>query len=127
MDPTNMESFRATDRSDLRPRKSKRPPRHPAGQWFLKGPIPGLWIHQAAKLPGRALHVGLAIWYASGVSKRRKVKLEKFHLDRFGVGYYAGRRGLKRLELAGLVTVDRHPGRRPVVTIQDAPISETDT
>jgi DNA-binding MarR family transcriptional regulator len=36
-----------------------------------------------------------------------------------GVLRDAASRGLKALEAAGLVEVERHPGRRPVVTILD--------
>ena len=29
---------------------------------FIAGPLPLEWINHAASLPGKALHVGLALW-----------------------------------------------------------------
>jgi hypothetical protein len=63
--------------------------------------------------------VGLALWYLVGVKKSRAVKPTWDTWQRFGLSPDAGRRGLAALEVAGLVAVDRHPGRCPVVTIQD--------
>jgi hypothetical protein len=121
MPPLDLDQFRAKpDGKPLLP-KSKRPPRHKAGEWFLKGPIPGEWLHQAAKLPGHALHVALAAWYLAGVERGHQVKLTWGVFDRFGVSPDAGRRGLVALERAGLVSVDRHPGRCPVVEILEGP------
>lgn len=113
----NLEQFRAKRDGDLQPAEPKRPPRHKAGEWFLKGPIPGEWLHRAAKLPGHALHVALALWYLAGLEKCRQVKLTWRVYARFAVSPDAGRRGLAALERADLVAVDRHPGRCPVVTI----------
>jgi DNA-binding MarR family transcriptional regulator len=36
-----------------------------------------------------------------------------------GVGRHSAYRGLKRLEEANLVKVERHPGRNPIVTVLD--------
>ena len=49
------------------------PPRHRQGEAFLKGPIPMAWLALAARLPGRALHMGLVLWYWAGITKRRVV------------------------------------------------------
>ena len=121
MHPFDMEPFRAKPRAEAAFAKPKRPPRHRTGEWFLKGPIPGPWLHRAAVLPGRALHVALAVWYLAGIEKRGHVKITWRVLDRFGVSPDAGRRGLLALERAGLVSVDRHRGRCPVVTILETP------
>jgi hypothetical protein len=120
MHALDLDQFRARRNGELRPAKSTRAPRHKAGEWFLKGPIPGEWLHRAAELPARALHVALAAWYLAGVEKRRQVKLTWGVFARFGVSPDAGRRGLVALERAGLVSVDRHPGRCPVVTILES-------
>jgi hypothetical protein len=117
MHPVDLDQFRAKRNGDLRPAEPKRAPRHKAGEWFLKGPIPGEWLHRAAKLPARSLHVALAVWYLAGVGKRRQVKITWGVFAKFGVSPDAGRRGLTALERAGLVAVDRSPGRCPVVTI----------
>ena len=98
-----------------RPRASRRR----AGGWFVRGPIPGEWITRAAKVSFRALRAGLALWYLAGVKKTRTVKPGSDAWARFGLSSRAGGRGLGALEAAGLVSVDRHPGRCPVVTIND--------
>jgi hypothetical protein len=95
----------------LRPAKRKRH-NHP----FLKGPIPLLWLETAAKLPGKCLHVGLALWYLAGVQKSNAVALGNARLQKLGVDRDAKARCLKALQEAGLITVDQQPGRNPRVT-----------
>lgn len=88
---------------------------------FLKGPIPWAWLHRAGRLPGRALHVGLAVWHLSALQRSRRVRVNlttvgsEFGVDRTTVG-----RALERLAQEGLVEVDRHDGRCPVVLLLDA-------
>jgi hypothetical protein len=84
---------------------------------FLRGPVPLAWLRCAAELPGKALAVGLMLWFLRGCRKRRTVRLTRRTLQRFGVGRKPGYRGLKNLEAAGLVRVRRRVGRSPVVTI----------
>ena len=66
---------------------------------------------------GRALHVALALWYLAGLENRNTVKPTWAVWRRFGVSPDASRRGLAALEAAGLVAVERHRGRCPLVTI----------
>src|SRR5262245_45163554 len=94
-------------------------PRAGAGRRFLKGPVPWPWLERAACLPGRALHVGLALWHLVGLGRKREVVLTGSVLASMGVDRHAARRGLTALETAGLVTMIRHPGRRPRVTVLD--------
>jgi len=117
MHPLDLEQFRARQEEKPRPAKRQRLPHHRAGEWFLKGPIPGVWLTRAAELSGRTLRVGLALWYLAGVKKSRTVKPTWDTWQRFGLSPDAGRRGLTALESAGLVFVDRHRGRCPKVTI----------
>jgi hypothetical protein len=119
MDHLDIAKFRA-DQPDPPPVNSKPLPRHKAGEWFVKGPIPGSWLEVAARRPGHTLHVGLALWYLVGLNKCKTVRLTWATLRRFGLGDDAGRRGLLRLETAGLVTVERQCGSCPVVTILSA-------
>jgi len=65
------------------------------------------------------LHVALAVWHQGDLEKRNGVKLTWNLLDRFGATPDAGARGLAALEQAGLVSVQRHRGRCPVVTINE--------
>ena len=93
-------------------------PRPKNGGWFIKGPIPGDWIGQAAALPGKSLHVALAVWTEASMKKRRTaVPISSRVFARFGVGKDAGRLGLNKLEAAGLIRVERHSGRCPRVDI----------
>jgi hypothetical protein len=85
---------------------------------FLAGPIPLTWLTTAAQLPGKALSVGLALWFLRGCQKRATVRLTRQTLEQFGVSRKAGYRGLELLEAAGLVEARRHVGRSPWVTIR---------
>lgn len=121
MQPLDINRFRANGQSAVTPAKRTRPPRHRPGEWFIWGPIPGAWTSQAAKLPGRALHVALALWFLAGKSKADTVKLSNETLERFGVGRHTAYRALRKLEGAGLVVVKRQRGRCPLVTIERFP------
>ena len=79
------------------------------------------WLTLAAGLSFRALRVGLALWYLAGLKKSREVRPNRDAWQRFGLSPEAGRRGLAALEAGGLVAVERHPGRYPIVTILEAP------
>ena len=123
MQPLDVDLYRAKSNDNRQPQK--RPPRRRSGEWFLKGPIPGEWLHRAAKLRGRALHVGLALWHLTALKKCDQVILTWAMLGRFGVSPDSGRRGLAALERAGLVSVVRHRGRCARVTILESPREET--
>jgi hypothetical protein len=84
---------------------------------FLKGPIPFPYLLKASKLPGRALHVFIAIWFLHGVTKNKTFSLKNSLLREFGVQRHAGYRALKELEKAALISVVRCQGRNPRVTI----------
>jgi len=84
---------------------------------FLKGPIPMAWLNAAAKLPGKTLNVGVAIWWLAGMSKTTAFKLTRKALNQLGVSRDATSDALKRLEEHGLILVKRSPGQRPTVEI----------
>jgi hypothetical protein len=96
---------------------------HPKqGRRFLRGPIPLDWINAATRASGRGsgLQVALALWYLSGLNRQaRTVKLRGSVLRAMGLDRHAGYRGLKALENANLIEVERRPGRCPVVTLLD--------
>jgi hypothetical protein len=98
-------------------------PRHAPGQPFLKGPIPLAWLCRSAALPGKALNVALALWYAAGMAQGATVLLSRRLLRLFHVGRHAGGRALANLERLGLVAVDRGRGRCARVTLL-SPTSE---
>ena len=84
---------------------------------FIKGPIPLGWIRKAAGVEGKTLHVAIALWFLAGLNRSRKVALSQSTLRLFGVSRQASYRALTRLETAELVSVNRHRGRNPIVTI----------
>jgi hypothetical protein len=84
---------------------------------FLKGPIPMAWLNEAAKLPGKALNLGIAIWWLAGMAKTNTFKLTGKALDQLDVSRDAASSGLKRLEAQGLIRVQRAAGQRPTVEI----------
>lgn len=75
------------------------------------------WLEAAGRLPGKALHVGVFLWFKAGVTKSMTLKPTYEELERSGVLQDAFRRAITRLEEAELVTVDKGPGRKPRVTI----------
>ena len=88
---------------------------------FLRGPIPATWLTQAIALPGSALAVGLVVWFKVGCeSDSKAIPVCPDLLARFGIKYHTARRGLGHLEQAGLVSVERHSGRCPRVTLKRA-------
>lgn len=119
MPPTEVDRLRVA-RGSIR-RGHARPPRHKSGDRFLKGPIPLSWLEAAARLPGKSLHAGVAIWYAAGLTRSASVPLSNVAGVSFGLDRNAKYRALDWLEGAGLVTVERKLGRAPVVTILNAP------
>jgi len=78
---------------------------------FLKGPIPMDQVAVAAKLPGKALALLLAVHHREALTRKRCVTLPKGLLADLGVSRDAKARGLRCLEEAGLVRVERSPGR----------------
>ena len=85
---------------------------------FLRGPIPLAWLASAGALSGKALAVGIFIWWRAGIEKRRSdLKFSCRKLGRFAVSRHACARGLSALEQAELVTVERQPGKCARVTI----------
>ena len=96
------------------------------GKTFIKGPLPLPWFETAAALPGKALHVALAIWFQVGLERRPTVKLGQALMGRFGISRDAKYDALHRLTAAGLVEVEQQPGHAPLVTvIQQATAGET--
>jgi DNA-binding MarR family transcriptional regulator len=85
---------------------------------FLKGPILMSDIAVAAKLPGKALAVYLAIRHRIDLTRSAAVKLPTSLMRELGVDKDAKARALRQLEAAGLVGVKRRPGHSPIITIE---------
>lgn len=117
----DLEDFRIRDRTILSAgapasRKPKRR-RRTTGLGYLAGPIPTSWLNAAGQLPGKALHVGLAVWMASRVTKTNRFKLGRKWYAGYDVGPRALRTALRRLQGAGLIRLEKRPGSLPIVTL----------
>jgi hypothetical protein len=86
---------------------------------FILGPIPLELLKSAASLQGKALQIVLCIFFLVGIQKASRVKLSYKLLSEFGVSRSSAYRGIEALENAGLISVERHPGRSPRVTLKD--------
>ncbi len=117
-DPETLRLNRESRQPTTKVPRSSKPPRHRPGEWFLRGPIPWPWLETAARLPGKALAVALCLWREAGRGHRRIVKLCVARAG-LGVSEQAARRALRSLEAAGLVAVERAPGRGLEVTLLD--------
>jgi hypothetical protein len=103
-----------------RPPGGHRLPRPANGEQYLGGPVPRCWLTRAAELPGRALHLGIALWYAAGRSRGKNpaVRLTTALAKHFGLASRTTRdRALASLRRAGLVSVETRVGKTTVVTI----------
>jgi hypothetical protein len=109
--PDDVNDFRLPDSMTAPPRPSRRPPRHRAGERFLKGPVPWAWLDRAGRLPGKTLAVGLVIWHRAGMSPTGKVRLCQTRVSDLGLTETSIRRAIANLEADGLIEVWRKPGQ----------------
>jgi len=65
--------------------------------------VPLGWIAEAAKLPGRALHVGLTVMYAQSMNQGQEVILTRQNFKVMNIPRGADRRGMDALQQAGLI------------------------
>ena len=75
------------------------------------------WLVRAAHLPGRTLHLALALRLLALSQHTLQVRLGNIASLQFGLDRNAKYRALACLEAARLVTVSRKLGRSPTVTI----------
>src|SRR5215831_14091177 len=68
--------------------------------------LPLEWANTAGRLPGKALHVALAIWRQATLKKSLTTSLPNGPLAGYGVKERAKRAALLALEGAGLIQVD---------------------
>jgi hypothetical protein len=90
---------------------------NPVKKRFLKGPIPLDWLTAATQLPGKAINVGIALWWIAGMSKTGELKLTRQAQLAFNISKDAERDGLRRLQKAGLIELTARPGQRHTVRI----------
>jgi hypothetical protein len=87
---------------------------------FLKGPIPPHSIAAAARLPGQALAVLLAVHHQITLTGKPSVSLPGGLLAELGTDRNAKARALHQLERAGLIQVERARGRAARVRLAGA-------
>ena len=92
---------------------------------FLRGPVPMVWLRAAMRLPGDTLAVGVELWHVAGLRGSMTFNISVTRLCReTGTSDKTARRAVQELERAGLVSVQRPPGRQLRVTICEAPGKE---
>lgn len=119
MDVFNIKNFSLPHTDKVKIADRSAPPKHRHGEYFLKGPIPWKWITVASGLPGKALHVGIALWHHAGIKNNRTITLASKTMVEMGVKRNAEYRGINALERAGLVSSIRHRGRLTKITITE--------
>ena len=102
-------------------------PKHGPGERFLRGPIPMEWLKRAVGCGRRAEAVAVLLWYAAGYQRRNPVKLTPQVLSELSVPPRAAKDILQKMADRGLVHVEFHRGRSPVVTLVSPASSVTDS
>lgn len=72
---------------------------------------------KAGRLKGKALQVGMILWFESGCLKSRTVPLRQSLAREFDCHRDTIIRAVRELEKAGLVTITSDPGRYLSVTL----------
>jgi len=117
MDSIDLYSFRLPNEVIRRTKVS--PPIIPTihqEEWFIRGPLSGPWLGEAARLPGHALHVALTILYVQGMNSGKNVVVSRFHFARFATAKGPTKRGLDELRKAGLIAYTKE-GQKFKVTV----------
>jgi hypothetical protein len=101
-------------------------PQPKVGEKFLEGPIPLDWLSTAAQLPGKSLHLAIAIWAIASLAKSARVSIGNVAVQPFGLDRNAKYRALQWLEEASLIRVQRKPGQSPIVTLLELEARQDD-
>jgi hypothetical protein len=80
-------------------------------------PIPEWWAAIAMALPGKAYHVGSIVWQECRIHGSPSCKLTRHVWEKFGLHRHTIRGGLKILEEAGLIVLEKSGKRSPLITI----------
>ena len=91
--------------------------RKSAKRFVASVPLP--WIGAAIQLPGKCLHVAVVVWYYWKLTKKRPVALSHRRTKHFGIHHQTVRSALKRLEAAGLISVQQRGKQSPRVTVHE--------
>ena len=84
---------------------------------FIMGPIDIAWVCQARQLGVTALLVGLALWYLKGLRRADAFIVSNLMVAEWGIKPDAKSRALRKLEKAGLISIERRGKRSPLVSL----------
>jgi hypothetical protein len=127
LDPFDLDRFRADPDKAVLPfeLKAEGLPKPKRGEPYL-GAVPMEWIRRVASLPGRAPLLFFAIWFQVSCAKGQPVTLSARTRQWFALTnrhtYY---KALAVLVKAGVVRVEEHRGRRPLLILVTAPPAST--
>lgn len=85
------------------------------GKFIIASPL--YWMSKASHLSSKSLNVAVGLWYLHGLNKRKSFKMEKHVLEKFNITADTYNSVLKRMEAAGLISVERLPGQTPNIYI----------
>lgn len=74
-------------------------------------------LEAATGIPGKALHLLIGIWLLVTIRNAPTVPLSRRTMQRVSVSRFAATDALRRLENAGILKVQRNPGRSSSVTL----------
>jgi DNA-binding transcriptional ArsR family regulator len=75
-------------------------------------------VIQAGQLGVKALLLGMVLWHLKGLRKFHTFKVSNMMVREWGITPDAKSRGLRKLERAGLIAVQRQGKRSPQVTLK---------
>lgn len=102
----------------LRPEYKRR--NRPRQGRFVKGPIPLIWLQAAMKLSGACLSAGIILWHLRGLKRSVRFKIGVGDIaNLIGRSWVTAQRALLALERAELIMIERHEGRKHIVTIRE--------
>jgi DNA-binding transcriptional ArsR family regulator len=87
---------------------------------FIAAPIDAAWMIQAAQLGVKALLVGMVLWPLKGLRRTNSLIVSNLKTKEWGIGPDAKRRALRKLERAGLISIERQGKRSPRITLLSA-------
>jgi hypothetical protein len=82
------------------------------------------WISKATQLPYSAMRVGLACWFIDGCNKQKPFTLNRATCLHFNITKWDKRRGIRQLEDAGLIEIQRRPGRFSLISLKRSPLQK---
>jgi hypothetical protein len=91
---------------------------------FIAGPIDVDWVCRASRIGVKALLVGLALWHLKGLRKADTFIVSNLMLRDWGILPDAKWRALRKLEVAGLIRIERRGKRSPQVTLVRSSMKE---